>query len=184
VASPIDDNLHKQLLEESAAAKNYVLRIRPVQASDSGVRALVNALDDFQISLYGLSACNLEPVEELERARSRIVGAYLDDTLIGIGAIKLFPDYAELKRVYVSETHRRSGASGALLDDLENHAAKNGLFRIFLETGYLHLAAIHFYRKRGFIEVESFGNYTSNPVSVYMQKTLSPQQAVKSSTSQ
>jgi len=66
-----------------------------------------------------------------------IVGGYSKEILVGIGAIKIFNDYAEIKRMYFTEDFRGTGLANKLLTKLEVYAAKKLKPRILLETGYL-----------------------------------------------
>lgn len=146
--------------------------IQRVAASQPEVRALVLQLDQLQISLYGLEACNLEPLDLLEQ-HGVIFGAYVGATLVGIGALKVLVGYAEIKRFYFLAEHRGRGGAAQLIARLESYARARGVDAVCLETGHLQRAAIRFYEKAGYRSVERFGAYTPNPVSVYMKKTLS-----------
>lgn len=146
--------------------------IAPVSPSDPAVRALVAELDAYQIGLYGLAACNLEPLDSLAAHGSHLLGAFRDDVLVGIGAVKPHGRYAELKRVYFREDARGTGSAAALVARLEAHAAQAGVDHVFLETGHRQLAALRFYEKLGYTRVARFGAYLPNAVSVYMGKCL------------
>lgn len=147
-----------------------VITITPVSPTNEAVQKLVATLDTYQISLYNITPCQLEPVALLERSGAYMVGAYEGDRLIGIGAVKLFDDYSEIKRMYVEEGARGKGCADKILGALEEHARKNRRFRIYLETGNLQEAAIRFYKRSGYSEVDSFGGRVKNGVSVYFYK--------------
>lgn len=57
------------------------LTIRPVQWRDPEVGQLVDALDQYQISLYGVASCNLESVNLLERSNAYAVGAISSESV-------------------------------------------------------------------------------------------------------
>ena len=67
------------------------------------VRSMIKKLDQYQLDLYGNESCKLESLDYLQQARAYILGAYGDSKLIAMGAVKLFDDYAEIKRMYVDE---------------------------------------------------------------------------------
>jgi putative acetyltransferase len=146
--------------------------IKPVLPTNSQAVALIEKLNQYQIGLYGLAACNLETPEALVQNNAFMVGAYREDTLIGIGAVKLFEQYAEIKRMYVEEPYRGLSIAESILNTLEEHVKQQGIGRLFLETGNLQQAAIKFYKKSGYCLVESFGDYKPNPVSRYFGKTI------------
>jgi putative acetyltransferase len=146
--------------------------IKPVLPTNRQVVALIEKLNHYQIGLYGIESCNLETPESLEKNNAYMLGAYLGEHLAGIGAVKLFDKYAEIKRMYVEDHYRGLSVAESILTRLEAYARQNGVYKIFLETGNLHHAAIRFYTKSGYREVESFGHYKPNNVSVYFGKVL------------
>jgi putative acetyltransferase len=152
--------------------KELHLEFKPVLPIDSDVAKLIAKLDQYQINLYGIEACNLEPPTSLIKNNAFMIGAFVNNILCGIGSIKFVDDYAEVKRMFVEEHCRGLAIAEKLLNILEQHAMQNGVTKLFLETGNLHHAAIKFYIKNGFKEIESFGKYQPNSVSVYFEKSL------------
>ena len=140
---------------------------------DEGVAELVDALDQYQIGLYGRDSCHLESIEALEHSDAVLFGVFDSGVLIGIGAVRIGVEYAELKRVYVRPEYRGGGAAAQLVRALEEEASKRGVRTLCLETGRRHFSALRFYERLGYVRVESFGSYVSNPVSIYMRKELS-----------
>ena len=60
-----------------------------------------------------------------------------------------------------------------LMEKLECLARQQGLSVIRLETGIYQPEAIGLYRKLGYVDRSSFGNYpTDDPMSVFMEKPL------------
>jgi putative acetyltransferase len=148
--------------------------IQQVLPTNSAVVALIEKLNHYQIGLYGLAACNLEPPEVLQKNNAFMVGAYLNDTLTGIGGVKLMDGYAEIKRMYVEEKYRGGSVAVKILNALQEYVKQKGISEIFLETGYLQHSAIKFYKNCGYHQVESFGKNTPNGVSVYFGKVIQP----------
>ncbi|MBL0744691.1 GNAT family N-acetyltransferase [Chryseolinea lacunae] len=149
-----------------------LLTIKQVAPTDAGVVALIDKLNRYQIALYGIEACNLEPPESLIKNNAFMVGAFSHEELAGIGAIKVLDGYGEIKRMYVEESHRGLSVAEEILSALETYAAGRAIHSVYLETGRLHHAAIKFYRKMGYEVVEQFGDYRPNAVSLYFGKTL------------
>ena len=54
---------------------------------------------------------------------------------VGCGGVALFPDYAEVKRMYVHHTARGQGVADAILDRIEQEVRGAGLSVLRLETG-------------------------------------------------
>lgn len=146
--------------------------VKQVLPTDKDVVSLIEKLNNYQIGLYGLAACNLESPESLLVNNAFMVGAFIEGKLIGIGAVKIIDTYAELKRMFVSEDYRGLNCATLILTELENYARSNGIVVLFLETGNLHHAAIRFYKRMGYRQIDSFGAYSPNDVSIYFSKDL------------
>jgi putative acetyltransferase len=146
--------------------------VRPVSVDHELVQLLMDKLDQYQIGLYGMEHCHLDSVEVLQHSGAYMLGAYADDRLVGMGAVKLFDGYAEIKRMFVEEDFRGFGVAARILTALEAYAVQKGRKRICLETGYLHQSALRFYQRLGYSVVERFGSYTPNEVSIYFEKNI------------
>lgn len=150
-----------------------MISIKQVSPTDGNVQQLIRELNDYQLALYGIENCNLETPGSLVKNNAYMVGAFAEQHLIGIGAIKIYELYAEVKRMYVKEEFRGCSVAQNILHELEDHARKKGISSICLETGNLHHAAIKFYNRQGYQQIESFGSYKPNAVSVYLSKDTS-----------
>ena len=139
---------------------------------ENGVDLLIEKLNAFQTGLYPPEKCHLESPEQLISNKAIMLGAFKNDELVGIGAIKPMENYAEIKRMYVDEVHRGEGIAQAILLSLENLALKKNYTIIRLETGSKHFAAQKLYLKMGYYRIQQFGNYPINDVSVLMEKPL------------
>lgn len=73
----------------------------------------------------------------------------------------LFPDFAEVKRMYVRPEARGQGVADAIMARLIVETQSAGLSLLRLETGTESLAAIHFYRRSGFQNCAAFEPYAS-----------------------
>lgn len=79
---------------------------------------------------------------------------------------------AEIKRMFVVDGERGRGHARAMLAALERTAVERGRRRIVLETGDRQPEAIALYRSSGYHEIEKFGVYAQEPISVCMAKEL------------
>ena len=149
-----------------------VTQIEPGQAD---AQRLIKELDAYQLSIYPEESNHLDSVEALSSTNVYFVGAYKENDLLGIGAVKLMDEdcrYGEIKRVYVSESARGLGISKAIMSELENHVLESGVNILRLETGIHQPEAIGLYEKLGYAIRDRFGDYPDDPLSVFMQKVF------------
>lgn len=146
------------------------ITISPISPADAQVQLLISKLDHFQIELYGRENCHLDSIETLLKSGAHMLGAFSDKQLIGMGAVKIMDGYAEIKRMYVEESHRGLGIAENILRRLEAYAVEQGENRICLETGIYHEAAMSLYKKLGYKIIDQFGEYKINGLSVFFEK--------------
>jgi GNAT superfamily N-acetyltransferase len=79
---------------------------------------------------------------------------------------------AEIKRLFVDTNARGEGVGGAIVLAIEQAAAEEGIHIVLLETGIKSFEAIRLYKRRGFMERGPFAQYTHDPLSVFMSKSL------------
>lgn len=79
---------------------------------------------------------------------------------------------AEVKRMFVRESHRRLGLARVVLAELERTAAEAGVRRLVLETGDQQPEAIALYTSCGYGEEPAFGFYADYDDSVHLSKVL------------
>lgn len=102
-----------------------------------------------------------------------VVLVFDGDEAVGCGCFKPFDESAvEIKRMYVTESHRGSGAASAVLNELERWATELGYRQAVLETGNKQLAALRFYHKQGYRQTENYGQYIGMETSICMKKPL------------
>jgi len=80
--------------------------------------------------------------------------------------------YGEIKRIYVNPSCRGQGVARRLLNALESASANAGCKLLLLETGPSSAEALGLYASLGYERRGPFGNYTNDPLSVFMQKTF------------
>ncbi|MCK2239191.1 MULTISPECIES: bifunctional helix-turn-helix transcriptional regulator/GNAT family N-acetyltransferase [unclassified Crossiella] len=96
---------------------------------------------------------------ELTLPHGLLLVATLHGEPVGCGALKLHqPDWAEVKRMWVSPVVRGLGLGRRLLAELESRAAARGMRTLRLETNQSLAEAIGLYRAAGFREVPAFND--------------------------
>jgi len=91
---------------------------------------------------------------------------------IGCGAVVLYAEYGELKRMYVRPRGRGRGVAKELLAVLESQAMGAGCKLLKLETGPYQHEALALYTSAGYEFRGPFGDYTNDPPSVFMQEHI------------
>ncbi|WP_413405593.1 GNAT family N-acetyltransferase [Paenibacillus amylolyticus] len=95
--------------------------------------------------------------------------------LMGCGAMKeLNPEHAELKSMRTASAHLRKGVARKMLAHIMDVAVERGYKRISLETGSMDsfIPARKLYEDFGFEYCEPFADYTLDPNSTFMTKTI------------
>ena len=96
-----------------------------------------------------------------------------DDTLVGYAAASLVADVAELQRIAVTTTERRTGVATSLLARIEEEARLRYSERLLLEVREDNTAACAFYAARGFHELNRRARYYSDgTTAVVLEKVL------------
>lgn len=115
------------------------------------------------------------PIERLRAADVTFFSAWAGERLAACGAIKqLDPGHGELKSMRADPAFRGRGAGKAILLHLMAVARERGYTRLSLETGRPDpfLPARRLYESHGFAECPPFGDYTADPFSICMTRTL------------
>jgi putative acetyltransferase len=116
-------------------------------------------------------------IEQVFQSNVRFFVAHIGGRAVGCGAVALFDDYAEVKRMYTRDTARGQGVGKALLVRLEREARDAAKPMLRLETGSLQAAAIGLYEGCGFTACGPFGHYAELPphriaTSLFYEKPL------------
>lgn len=101
--------------------------------------------------------------------------AWEGEDLLGCGAIKeLNPEHAELKSMRTASAHLRKGVARKILAHIMDVAVERGYKRVSLETGSMDsfIPARKLYEDFGFEYCEPFADYTLDPNSAFMTKTI------------
>jgi ribosomal-protein-alanine N-acetyltransferase len=83
-------------------------------------------------------------------------------TVVGYAAASIVADVAELQRIAVGSTYRRTGVASALLARVEREAAVRHADRVLLEVRDDNVGAIAFYTRKGFTELSRRQEYYSD----------------------
>ena len=143
------------------------------------VRGLIDELDRTLSAEYPPEQRHGLALDAIFQPHIRFFLARLDGQAVGCGGFALFPDFAEVKRMYVRDAARGRGVAQALLACIEMKARKAGLQALRLETGVRQEAAMRLYERAGFIRCPVFGAYVAMPpdaigTSVFLEKLLVP----------
>jgi putative acetyltransferase len=169
------------------AAEPRALGGRRARAIESSMRILSGGLDDPRVQTlleHHARTARMETApgsahaldfEGLKSPDVKFWSAWDGDTLVGVGALRrLSESHGEIKSMHTVQGRRRAGAGSAILRHMIDVARTLGMTRLSLETGswsYFHPARA-LYRKHGFVECPPFGDYTSDPNSIFMTLAL------------
>jgi putative acetyltransferase len=114
-------------------------------------------------------------IDALRRPDISFWSAWQGDALLGCAALKqLDVRHGEIKSMRTAERHRGRGIASHLLRHLIDEARRRGYARLSLETGSMagFAPARALYAKHGFVSCAPFADYTDDPNSVFMARTL------------
>jgi len=97
------------------------------------------------------------------------------EALAGMGALKtLAPDWGELKSMRTHPDHLRRGLGARLLEHIIGVARARGMRRLSLETGTgpAFEPALALYRRRGFVDGETFAGYPPSEFNRFLHLDL------------
>ena len=159
------------------------LAIRPTSPDHPQVQALIAELDAYLMSLYPPEDVYIVDLSGLMDPSVTFLGAWLGDTLVGCGAVRLKPaeaetdglPYGEIKRMFVSPARRGQRIGEQLLAALEGGLRERGIDRALLETGPPQIEALKLYERCGYARRGAYGGYPDNAAaSVFMEKRWTP----------
>jgi len=152
--------------------------------------------DAYMASLYPAESNHLVSSESLRTGDAYFIGAFQDDRdgsgegvthrkLAAVSASETrcvacvaarfyrIEGYAEIKRLYVAELWRGAGLAKRLMARVEAEIVEQGIQRARLEMGIHQPEADALYRSLGYREIPPFGDYLQDPLSQFLEKTLS-----------
>ncbi len=138
-----------------------------------GVVRLLELSDAYAQSLYPPESNHLVDLSTLEKPTVSFFVARNGDEVVGCCALVEAGDgTAEIKRMFVDPEARGLKVASKLMNALEGLAGEKQLTAVQLETGIYQPEAIGLYRKYGYIEIEPFGSYLPDPLSLFMEKRI------------
>lgn len=144
-----------------------------------GVIRLLELSNAYAASLYPAESNHMLPLNELEEPTVSFFVARRGDEVLGCAALVRHDDgTAEIKRMFVDSGARGLRLGKRLLETLEDEARRLGIAIIRLETGIYQPEAIGLYRTTGYAEIEPFGSYQPDPLSLFMEKRIAIHQSV------
>lgn len=115
------------------------------------------------------------PLAALESPGVTVWSAWDGEEVLGCGALKeLDATHGEIKSMRTREAARGRGIGASILQTILAEAAERGYRRVSLETGSDEnfAPARRLYARHGFVECPPFGDYTDDPLSVFMTREL------------
>ena len=135
------------------------VQIEPALAATDEVRSLVGELEAVLSAEYSPEQRHELTLDAIFQPHVRFFLARLRGAAVGCGGVYFFPDFAEVKRMYVRYTARGQGVADAMLARIEAEARGAGVTMLRLETGDRQIAAMRLYVRMGFRECPAFGAY-------------------------
>lgn len=137
------------------------------------VRAFFAASEAYMGALYPAESNHFVAASALVKPNVVFLVARSAGTALGCGAIvKAADGTAEIKRMWVSPEARGLKLGQRLMDALIAEARSEGVSTLQLETGISQPEALGLYLRAGFVEIEPFGDYKPDPLSVFMELAL------------
>ena len=147
------------------------MEFKQVTTKDGDFRDLVEQLDKELWERYPETQGNFVEINRKIEDAKAVVG-YVGSRPMCCGCLKISGSVGEVKRMYVHRDHRGRGYSKVLIQHLEDIARSHQVTRMVLETQMRQPEAIASYKSSGFGEIEKFGPYVGNVLSVCMGKDL------------
>jgi len=143
------------------------------ESTPSEVSHLMEASTILLQSLYPEESNHLVDPTDLGAEGNVLLGAEDLETLIGCVGYVDQGDYAEVKRLFVSQEFRGQGVARVLMAELESRAVDAGHSIMRLETGIHQPNAMTLFESLRYRIRLPFGDYVNDPLSVFMEKKLS-----------
>lgn len=151
------------------------MKITALDPHSKQAQDLLALSDDYLAALYPAESIHLASATDLSDSSSLFLGMADGEKIIGCGSVKIIEGdirYGELKRVFIEEAYRGQGLSRQLISALENYLIEHSIWLARLETGIYQLEALGLYQSLGYRERGPYGAYTSDPLSIFMEKHL------------
>lgn len=141
-------------------------------ATHADFRYLVQQLDKDLATRYGAQQEFYGQFNALAAIKQVII-AYQEEKPVACGAIKAYDEQTmEVKRMFVTASHRSAGIASQVLLALEAWAQELGYKRCVLQMAGNQSEALRLYQKNGYLVIANFGPYIGDEGSICMQKKL------------
>ncbi len=161
----------QQLLTEAMKTVEQLLETAAVQlirVEESDTRAQ-KALESYYSELSDRFGRHFDP-GQMENGIFFIVE--LHGETVGCGAVVMYPDFAEVKRMWVAPSCRGRGIASKILTQLEEEALRAGQKTVRLDTNDNLNEAKAMYRRYGYHEIK---RYNDNPFAQHFyEKVIAP----------
>ncbi len=162
--------------------KKLMMVIRRLDPELVEAQMIIAQSDTYMHALYPSESNHLVSAEALKKPNILFLGAYVIDAaqnekLAGCGAVRVADDdghYGEIKRLFVFEEYRGRGISKEIMCALESSLIDQDIYIARLETGVKQPEAIALYQSIGYVERGPFADYQLDPLSLFMEKALTP----------
>jgi putative acetyltransferase len=149
-----------------------MILIKRTNSDNIDFKKLIIKLDKDLLEMYHEEQATYDTFNKIDNLQT-IVIAYNDNIAVGCGCFKKFDDSSvEMKRMYVDDNYRNKGIATSILNELESWAREMNNAVAVLECGDEQKAAIHLYKKQGYIITEKYGQYINMPKSICLKKQL------------
>jgi putative acetyltransferase len=134
---------------------------------------LIAELDAYQDALYPPESRHALDLASLKQPNVLFgVAREPAGRAVACAAVVLNAAFGELKRMYVHPQHRGQGIARRMLALLEAQARESDCRLLMLESGPYQPEALAFYERSGYVRRGPYGDYTDDPLSVFMQKQI------------
>jgi len=146
--------------------------VKPERPDSGDSVTLIGELENYLTPLYPLECQYGLSSEQLIRQGVAFFVMRLDGIPAGCGGVKLYGDFAEIKRMYVRPEFRGQGLGKLMLGHLEDYARERDIRIMRLETGPYQYEAIGLYERMGYVQILAFGPYKPSPLNLFYEKRL------------
>ena len=141
-------------------------------SNNSDFQFLVSLLDHFQQILDGDEHSFYAQFNKIDTL-SEVLVAYIEGIPVASGALRRYNNSTvEIKRMFVKPEYRGRGVAMLILKELESWAKELNFSICILETGKKQIEAISLYKKAGYMQITSYGQYKNVENSVCMKKEI------------
>ncbi|HEX3385659.1 MAG TPA: GNAT family N-acetyltransferase [Mucilaginibacter sp.] len=154
------------------ALPQKAITIKRTEANDPDFPYLVTQPTLELRELYGDQKVVYDNYNEISQLETVVIG-YVNDVPVGCGCFqKANYKIAEIKRVFVKPSERRTGIGSAIMDELEIWAKEEGYNEVVTETAKKLDESISFLKNRGYHSVPKYGPYVDMENSVCFGKKV------------